>query len=149
MLSFPKSEEFRELIQLANAKISAGDDVTSRLLIPEDQIGVGTLIQKSVGIACGLPLVEEICRAYDERLRVEADSRVPHGDHRGPILRRRHHPPAADSRPASALLGAERITELLQHLAGIATLTNRFVKRMHGTHAKIYDTARPFPGCAP
>jgi len=147
MLSFPKSEEFRELIQLAKREDLAGDDVTSRLLIPEDQIGVGTLIQKSVGIACGLPLVEEICRAYDERLRVE---QIP-GFHMEiiegrfsdaattPLLRIRG--------PLRALLSAERIIlNFLQHLAGIATLTNRFVKRVHGTHAKIYDTRKTIPG---
>jgi nicotinate-nucleotide pyrophosphorylase (carboxylating) len=147
MLSFPKSDEFRELIQLAKREDLAGDDVTSRLLISEDQIGVGTLIQKSVGIVCGLPLVEEICRAYDERLRVE---QIP-GFHMEiiegrfsdaattPLLRIRG--------PLRALLSAERIIlNFLQHLAGIATLTNRFVKRVHGTHAKIYDTRKTTPG---
>ena len=34
-------------------------------------IGVGTLLQKEVGVVCGLPIVEMVCRAYDERLRVE------------------------------------------------------------------------------
>ena len=48
-----------------------GDDVTSRLMVPEDQVGVGTLVQKEVGVVCGLPIVEMVCRAYDERLRVE------------------------------------------------------------------------------
>ncbi len=151
MLSFPKSEEFRELIQLARREDLGGDgsggDVTSRLLIPENQAGVGTLIQKSVGIACGLPLVEEICRAYDERLRVEP---IP-GFHMEiiegrfsdaattPLLRIRG--------PLRALLGAERvILNFLQHLSGVATLTNRFAKRAHGTHAKIYDTRKTVPG---
>ena len=32
---------------------------------------VSTLVQKEVGIVAGLPIVEMICRTYDERLRVE------------------------------------------------------------------------------
>src|SRR5213079_253951 len=123
------------------------DDVTSRLLIDEDAIGVGTLLQKEVGIACGLPIVEHICRAYDERLRVEqipgfhleiiegrfSDARVT------PLLRVRG--------PMRSLLSAERVMlNFLQHMSGVATLTNRFVRRVEGTAAKIYDTRKTLPG---
>src|SRR6059058_1719267 len=130
MHAFPRFEEIRELIQLARAEDlgPAGDDVTSRLLIAEDAAGVGTLLQKDVGIACGLPIVEHICRAYDERLRVEpipgfhmeiiegrySDAKVT------PLLRVRG--------PMRSLLSAERIVlNFLQHISGVATLTNRFV----------------------
>jgi len=147
MQIFPRLEEYRDLIQLARREDFGEDDVTSRLLVPEDEIGVGTLIQKSIGIACGLPLVETICRAYDERLRVE---QIP-GFHLDiiegrfsdsattPLLRIRG--------PMRSLLSAERIIlNFLQHLSGIATLTHRFVKRVHGTRARIYDTRKTLPG---
>src|SRR5213078_2984228 len=70
---FPSYEDLRDLIQLARREDlgPAIDDVTSRLMVPADAIGVGTLVQKEVGVACGLPIVEMVCRAYDERLRVE------------------------------------------------------------------------------
>src|SRR3954470_4178969 len=73
MTSFPAFEEIKDLISLAKREDLGpnNDDVTSRLLIAEDKIGVGTLVQREVGIACGLPIVEMVCRAYDERLRVE------------------------------------------------------------------------------
>jgi len=71
MDAFPKFEELRDLIQLARKEDLRDDDVTSRLMVREDAVGVGTLVQKEVGIACGLPIVEMVCRAYDERLRVE------------------------------------------------------------------------------
>ena len=116
-------------------------------MIAEDANGVGTLIQKANGIACGLPMVEEICRAYDERLRVE---QIP-GFHLDiiegrfsdaamtPLLRIRG--------PLRSLLSAERvILNFLQHLSGIATLTHRYVKRASGTNAKIYDTRKTLPG---
>jgi hypothetical protein len=53
MHAFPSIDETRELIQLARREDlgPSGDDVTSRLLIPEDALGVGTLLQKSVGVA--------------------------------------------------------------------------------------------------
>src|SRR3954452_17636743 len=72
MQPFPTYDQLKDLIQLAKREdLPGGDDVTSRLLIDENAVGVGTLMQKEVGIACGLPIVEMICRSYDERLRVE------------------------------------------------------------------------------
>jgi nicotinate-nucleotide pyrophosphorylase (carboxylating) len=115
--------------------------------VPEDAVGVGTLLQKSVGVVCGLPIVEHVCRAYDERLRVE---QIP-GFHMEviegrfsdqavtPLLRVRG--------PLRALLSAERvILNFLQRTGGVATLTNRFARRVEGTRAKIYDTRKTIPG---
>ncbi len=147
MFPFPPESEIRDLINLAKREDLGNDDVTSRLMVPENQIGVGTLMQKETGIACGLPLVEMICRAYDERLRVEmipgfhmeiiegrfADARTT------PLLRLRG--------PMRSLLAAERvILNFLQHMGGVATQTQRFVRRVTGTSAKIYDTRKTIPG---
>src|SRR6185312_5531050 len=70
---FPSFDTIKDLILLARREdLGAGiDDVTSRLLIDESAVAVGTIMQREVGIACGLPIVEMVCRAYDERLRVE------------------------------------------------------------------------------
>src|SRR5687768_15783493 len=73
MDAFPPVEVLKPLIELARLEDMGpqNDDVTSRLTIDENAVGVATLVQKQTGIACGLPMVETICRAYDERLRVE------------------------------------------------------------------------------
>src|SRR6185436_12133020 len=145
--TFPPFEELRELIQLAKREDLGGDDVTSRLLVAEDQIGVGTLIQKEVGIPAGLPIVEMICRSYDERLRVE---QIP-GFHMEVIEGRfsdaRTTPLLRIRGPMRSLLSAERvILNFLQHLSGVATQTHRYVKRVAGTGSKIYDTRKTLPG---
>lgn len=45
------------------------------------------------------------------------------------------------------MLAAERtILNFLQHMSGVATMTNRFVKAVGDTHAKIYDTRKTTPG---
>src|SRR5581483_8972398 len=118
-----------------------------RLLVPEDAMGVGTLIQKDVGIACGLPIVEQICRAYDERLRVE---QIP-GFHleiiEGRFSDQRVTPLLRIRGPLRALLSAERvILNFLQRMSGVATLTYKFARRVEGTGAKIYDTRKTMPG---
>src|SRR5438477_7839624 len=149
MFPFPALEEIVELIQIAKREDlgAANDDVTSRLLIDENALGVGTILQKAVGIACGLPIVEMFCRAYDERLRVE---QIPgfhleiiegrHSDQLStPLLRVRG--------PMRSLLSAERvILNFLQRMSGVATITNRYVRRVEGTGAKIYDTRKTIPG---
>src|SRR5437762_345838 len=145
--TFPPYEELRELIQLAKREDMGSGDVTSRLLVEENLIGVGTLIQKEVGIPCGMPIVEMICRTYDERLRVE---QIP-GFHMEVIEGRfsdaRTTPLLRIRGPMRSLLSAERvILNFLQHLSGIATQTQRFVRRIEGTGAKIYDTRKTLPG---
>ena len=145
--AFPKFEELKELVELARREDLGGDDVTSRIMIGEEAIGVGTLMQKEVGVTCGLPLVEMICRVYDERLRVET---IP-GFHldilEGRFSDARALPLVRMRGPMRSLLSAERvILNFLQHLSGVATLTARFVRRVEGTSAKIYDTRKTLPG---
>ena len=143
MHTFPKYEEIKDLIQLARREDLGSDDVTSRLLIEENAVGVGTLMQKEVGIVCGLPIVEMVCRAYDERLRVE---QIP-GFHleiiegrysdqqRTPLMRIRG--------PARSLLSAERIIlNFLQHMGGVATHTHRFVRRVDSASVMVNASTR-------
>src|SRR5687767_201004 len=148
MYPFPPYDQLRELIQLAKREdLGEAGDVTGRLLISEETVGVGTLVQKQVGVACGLPIVEMICRTYDERLRVE---QIP-GFHfdiiEGRFSDARTTPLVRIRGPMRSLLAAERvILNFLQHMSGVATLTNRFVRRIDGTGAKIYDTRKTVPG---
>ena len=149
MQPFPSYEQLKELIQMARREDLGpdGDDVTSRLLIPENAVSVGTLYQKEIGVACGLPLVEMICRTYDERLRVEL---IP-GFHmeiiEGRYSDQRQTPLLRIRGPVRSLLTAERvILNFLQRMGGVATLTQRFVRRIAGTEAKIYDTRKTIPG---
>jgi nicotinate-nucleotide pyrophosphorylase (carboxylating) len=149
MLQFPATQDVKDLITLAQREDLGPqrDDVTSRLLIPEDKVGVATLVQKDVGIVCGLPIVEMICRMYDERLRVE---QIP-GFHmeiiEGRFSDARLTPLLRVRGPLRSLLAAERvILNFLQRMSGVATLTHRYVRRVEGTRAKIYDTRKTVPG---
>jgi len=147
MYVFPSYENLRDLILLARREDLGEDDVTSRLMVPPEKTGVGTLIQKEVGIVCGLPIVEMICRTYDERLRVEM---IP-GFHMDVIEGRfsdaRTTPLLRIRGPFRSLLSAERvILNFLQRASGVATQTQRFVRRIAGTGARIYDTRKTLPG---
>lgn len=147
MHSFPSYDNLRELIHLAKREDLREDDVTSRLMVPEGKTGVGTLVQKEVGIVCGLPIVEMVCRTYDERLRVEL---IP-GFHMEVIEGRfsdaKTTPLLRIRGPMRSLLSAERVLlNFLQRMSGVATQTQRYVRRIAGTGAKIYDTRKTIPG---
>src|SRR5205085_7142536 len=84
---------------------------------------------------------------YDERLRVEL---IP-GFHmeiiEGRYSDQRQTPLLRIRGPVRALLSAERIVlNFLQRMSGVATLTQRFARRVAGTSAKIYDTRKTIPG---
>src|SRR5687768_12421767 len=146
--TFPADGHLRELIRLAMAEdLGQEGDVTSRLAIPENAVGVGTLVQKAPGVACGLPIVEIVCKSFDERLRVEW---IP-GFHlellEGRFNDARLQPLVRIRGPMRSLLAAERtLLNFLGRLGGIATLTRRFVRRMDGTGARIFDTRKAIPG---
>jgi nicotinate-nucleotide pyrophosphorylase (carboxylating) len=149
MTPFPDFAEIRPLIDIARREDlgPALDDCTSRLCIGEDVVGVGTLYQKAVGIACGLPLVEHVCRIYDERIRVEL---IP-GFHmdviEGRFSDQRQTPLLRLRGPLRSLLAAERVVlNFIQRCGGVATATQAYVRRVEGTRAKVYDTRKTLPG---
>lgn len=149
MPTFPPLETFRDLIRLARDEDLGPnhDDCTSRLAIAEDLIGVGTLLQKQTGVVCGLPIVEHVCRAYDERLRVEM---IP-GFHmeiiEGRFSEMKQTPLLRMRGPMRALLAAERVVlNFVQRMSGVATMTAKFARRIEGTSAVLVDTRKTIPG---
>ena len=151
MPDFPDPSTFRDLIRLARDEDLGGpsiaNDVTSRLLVDERQVGVGTFVQRGPGVTCGLPIVEHVAAAFDERLRVEP---IP-GFH-FEVLEGRYNDSAAMPLvrvrgPMRSLLAFERTAlNFLGHLGGVATLTHQFARRCEGTAAKVYDTRKTLPG---
>ena len=144
---FPTSEELRELFTLARAEDIGPDDVTSRLLIAQDTVGMATLLQKEPGVTCGLPIVAMVCRCYDERLRVEP---IPGSDPdllEGRFTELPRTPLLRICGPMRSLLSAERLVlNFLQRMSGVATVTHHYVRRVAGTAAKITDTRKTIPG---
>jgi nicotinate-nucleotide pyrophosphorylase (carboxylating) len=140
---FPPLDSFATLIDLAKREDLGTGDVTVALTVPADMTGVGTLYQKSPGVAAGLPIVEHVCRAFDERLTVDAgwyDREGRFGDGKQATL-------MSIRGPMRSLLSAERtLLNFVQRMSGIATATRAYVDRVAGTRAKILDTRKTLPG---
>ena len=119
-------------------------DITTQATVPQDARAYGIIAARKPGVVAGMQLVKAAFQALDPAAAVEVivtdGGRVAAG---GEIAR--------VSGNARALLGAERVAmNFLGHLSGIATLTQRYVEAVAGTHARIIDTRKTTPGyCAP
>lgn len=115
-------------------------DITSESIFEPGDRGSARFLVKGEGVIAGLAVVEAVFRMLDTgaevELLVEDGARVQPGD----IV-------ATVSASVIALLSGERTAlNLMQRASGIATMTRRFVDRVAGTRARIYDTRKTAPG---
>ncbi len=115
-------------------------DITSAALIPSDATGSVRVVARSIGVLAGLSVVERLVaglelEAHWHPERSDGDRLEP-----GAVI-------ARFSGPMRSLLSLERpALNFLQHMSGIATLTDRFVAAVAGTRALIMDTRKTTPG---
>jgi nicotinate-nucleotide pyrophosphorylase (carboxylating) len=99
-----------------------------------------TIVSREEIVVCGVPVIEEILRLYDERLTLATHVKDGQSAHVGNKL-------ATIEGPLRPMLSAERVVlNFLQRLSGIATTTSKYVRAIRGTKAKIYDTRKTLPG---
>lgn len=115
-------------------------DVTTNGIVPPEATLRGEIIAKADGIIAGLDLAREIFRLLDDAIEFEAN--VPEG---ALVVNRTRLARVHGS--ARALLTGERTAlNFIGRMAGIATLTRRFVDAVAGTRAVILDTRKTAPG---
>jgi len=132
--------QVRPLIRMAMEEDLGSGDVTTNLLFQDGTRAKAMVVSREEIVVAGLPVVEEIFRQYDERLKMTAYFRDGQQAHVGNKL-------ATIEGPLRSMLSVERVMlNFLQRLSGIATTTSRYVRAVKGTKAKIYDTRKTLPG---
>lgn len=114
-------------------------DVTTDYLISEDSTSSARLISKDDGVIAGLDIALRVFTLLDSS--TEFEKLINDGDSvkKGDLI-------ATISGKTRTLLKGERTAlNLLQHMSGIATATNRCVKLIEGTRASIVDTRKTLP----
>ncbi len=119
-----------------------GKDVTSQSVIPADARFAGVMDSRDAIVVAGLPLAEAFFRHLDPECAIE--TLVEDGDavEAGADLMRMEG-------NARALLTAERSAlNIVQHLSGIATMTQGYVAAMREGSATctLLDTRKTLPG---
>ena len=138
MLSVDELED--RLIDLAFAEDIGDGDHTTLCCIPENAIGKSHLLIKEDGILAGVEVAKKVFDRFDNTMAVEV--LIGDGAHvkKGDIA-------MIVSGKVRSLLQTERLMlNIMQRMSGIATMTNRYVERLEGTHTHVLDTRKTTPG---
>jgi len=117
-----------------------GRDVTSEAVIPADAIFSGVMDSRDDAVIAGLPIAEAFFRYLDPDVEIEILVAEGEAVAAGTDIMRLKG-------KGRAMLTAERSAlNTVQHLTGIATMTNAYVRRINGTGCTLLDTRKTIPG---
>lgn len=134
-------DDFRHLVRLAvREDLDRRFDLTTLALVSDTATGSANVVSRQPGVAAGLVtvpvLLDEMNIRGDWRMAVADGDTIAAGTILGAI-----------SGPTRDLLTAERpLLNFIGRLAGIASLTRRYVDATAGTGARVYDTRKTTPG---
>lgn len=115
-------------------------DVTTDYLIDDNSVSEAYYIAKDNGVLCGIEIAKRVFEILDESIIFDIKIKDGEEVRKGDII-------AEMKGSTKNLLKGERTAlNLLQHLSGIASATNRCVKLVEGTNARITDTRKTLPG---
>lgn len=115
-------------------------DSTTDLLIPENDRSEAFFLAKDEGVLAGLDIAMRVFELLDDKIEIKLNFKDGDSVKKGDII-------AEFCGNTAAMLKAERTAlNLIQHMSGIATLTNTCVKLVEGTNASIADTRKTLPG---
>lgn len=118
-------------------------DVTTDYLVDENDTTTAKFVSKDGGVLAGLEVALRVFTLLDDTASFEIYKHDGDAVQKGDIITR-------ISGKTRALLKGERTAlNLLQHMSGIASMTNRCVKLVEGTNASITDTRKTLPGLRP
>ncbi len=115
-------------------------DVTTDYLIDENATTTARFVAKSDGVLCGLEVALRVFTLLDDGITFEILKKDGDELKKGDVICRM-------SGNTRALLKGERTAlNLIQHMSGIATATNKCVKLVEGSNASVVDTRKTLPG---
>ncbi|MBI2092377.1 MAG: carboxylating nicotinate-nucleotide diphosphorylase [Deltaproteobacteria bacterium] len=115
-------------------------DITSAAIIPPPQKTNAVIAAKQEMVLAGINIAAKAFKMADKRITIKIKKKDGDRIKNKEII-------AELSGPARSILAAERTAlNFLQHLSGIATLTDKYAKAVRGTGAKILDTRKTIPG---
>lgn len=119
--------------------LGIGGDITSKYLIDQNQNIEFHISAREKMVLCGCPIVLYF---FNNHSNIKYQFFAQDGDNiaaGGPIIK--------GTGKALEILALERtILNYLQHLSGIATLTNEYVTKIDNNKTKICDTRKTLPG---
>lgn len=115
-------------------------DSTADLLISEESVSSAYFVAKDDGVLAGIEPALRVFTILDPEMKIELFKKDGDKIKKGDII-------ANFSGHTRLMLKAERTSlNILQHMSGIASYTNKCVEAVAGTKASITDTRKTLPG---
>lgn len=128
------------LIDLAIAEDIGDGDHSSLSCIPADATGKVQLMIKQQGIIAGVEIAQRIYNKIDSAIAFKPLIKD------GTFVKPNDFVFIATGKTHSLLQSERIVLNVMQRMSGIATQTNKYVKMVEGTNAKILDTRKTTPG---
>ena len=128
-----------DLIHRALEEDIGSGDITTSLLIPDENESRALYIAKGIFVLAGLPFSREVFQILDPSISFKVFYNEGTNVMKGDVVAEVHG-------KTRAILSGERVSlNILQRLSGIATLTSMYVHKIKGLKAKIVDTRKTTP----
>lgn len=115
-------------------------DVATDYLLPEDEVSEAIFVAKADGVLCGIDVAMRVFELLDDTFTCTIYKKDGDEIKKGDLIAE------LKGRTVRLLKGERTALNLIQHMSGIATLTNACVKETMGTNATIADTRKTLPG---
>lgn len=129
-----------ELIKKAITEDINYIDVSSAYLFADNERTSACFVSKDDGVLCGIDIAMRVFEMLDGNFEFTLYKRDGEKIKKGDLI-------AEFSGSTLKMLEGERTSlNILQHMSGIATMTNKAVEAVRGTKASIADTRKTLPG---
>ncbi len=115
-------------------------DVSADYLIPEEQRNDSYFVAKADGVLCGLDIAMRVFTLLDDTFTYTVHKNDGDEVKAGDLI------VEFNGKTACLLKGERTALNIIQHMSGIATATNKAVKLCEGTKASVTDTRKTLPG---
>ncbi len=115
-------------------------DVSADYLVPENQRNDSYFVAKADGVLCGLDIAMRVFTLLDDTFTYTVHKNDGDEVKAGDLI------VEFNGKTACLLKGERTALNIIQHMSGIATATNKAVKLCEGTNASVTDTRKTLPG---
>lgn len=115
-------------------------DVATDYLLNENEVSEAVFVAKADGVLCGIDAAMRVFEMLDNTFTCTVHKQD------GDIIKTGDLIAELKGKTVKLLKGERTALNLIQHMSGIATLTNECVKETLGTNATIADTRKTLPG---
>ncbi|RKY32870.1 MAG: carboxylating nicotinate-nucleotide diphosphorylase [Candidatus Omnitrophota bacterium] len=139
-MNYAERLELKNIVKQALREDVAGGDLTTRLILPRDKVVVAAILANEKGIICGLDIAKLVFKTRDNKIKFIPKVKEGQFVRRGEVIAKLYG-------RAASILTAERVAlNFLSFASGIATKTEKFVKKVKPHKTLVMDTRKTIPG---